>query len=67
VLADVGQFSQHLCPADLGKELAQLGGSVDVRITHIKPGEVEAVMNGVQALSTPHRLSALQAGQEMSL
>jgi ribonuclease BN (tRNA processing enzyme) len=65
--AELAHVSQHLCPADLGKELAQLGGSVDVRITHIKPGEVEAVMNGVQALSTPHRLSALQAGQEMSL
>jgi ribonuclease BN (tRNA processing enzyme) len=65
--AELAHVSQHLCPADLGKELAQLGGSVDVRITHIKPGEVEAVMQGVQALPSPHRLSALQAGQEMNL
>jgi cAMP phosphodiesterase len=65
--AELAHVSQHLCPADLGKELAQLGGSVDVRITHIKPGEVEAVMQGVQALSSPHRISALQAGQEMGL
>ena len=65
--AELAHVSQHLCPADLGHELAQLAGSVDVRITHIKPGEVEAVMHGVQALSTPHRLSALQAGQEMTL
>ena len=65
--AEVAHVSQHLCPADLGRELAQLGGSVDVRITHIKPGEADAVMQGVQALNSPHRISALQAGQEMAL
>jgi ribonuclease BN (tRNA processing enzyme) len=65
--AEVAHVSQHLCPADLGRELAQLAGSVDVRITHIKPGEVEAVMAGVQALSSPHRISALHAGQVMPL
>lgn len=65
--AELAHLSQHLCPADLGQELAQLAGSVDVRITHIKPGEVDAVMQGVQALASPHRISALQAGQEMQL
>jgi ribonuclease BN (tRNA processing enzyme) len=65
--AELAHVSQHLCPTDLGHELAQLGGSVDVRITHIKPGEAEAVMQGVQALTSPHRISALQAGQEMAL
>ncbi len=64
---EVAHVSQHLCPSDLGHELGQLAGSVDVRITHIKPGEVEAVMQGVQALNSPHRISALQAGQEMRL
>ncbi|PTT87132.1 3',5'-cyclic-nucleotide phosphodiesterase, partial [Pelomonas sp. HMWF004] len=62
--AKVAHVSQHLCPADLGRELAQLAGSVDVRITHIKPGEVEAVMQGVLALNSPHRISALATGQE---
>lgn len=65
--AELAHVSRHLCPSDLGHELAQLAGSVDVRITHIKPGEVEAVMQGVQSLSSPHRISALQAGQEMGL
>lgn len=65
--AAVAKISQHLCPEELGHELAQLAGSVDVRITHIKPGEVDAVMQGVQALHSPHRISALQAGQEMRL
>jgi ribonuclease BN (tRNA processing enzyme) len=65
--AEVAHLSQHLCPSDLGHELAQLAGSVEVHITHIKPGEVEAVMEGVKALRSPHRIGALQAGQEMEL
>ncbi len=65
--AALAHISQHLCPTDLGRELQQLAGDVDVRITHIKPGEVEAVMQGVQALDSPHRITALQAGQQMEL
>ncbi|MFG6486680.1 MBL fold metallo-hydrolase [Roseateles sp. BYS78W] len=65
--AELAHVSRHLCPTELGRELSQLAGSVDVRITHIKPGEVEAVMAGVQALTSPHRISALVAGQEMAL
>lgn len=65
--AQLAHLSQHLCPAELGRELQLLAGSVDVHITHIKPGEVEAVMHGVQSLDSPHRLSALQAGQVMDL
>jgi ribonuclease BN (tRNA processing enzyme) len=64
---ELAHISQHLCPADLGEELKQLAGSVDVRITHIKPGEVEAVMQGVQVLESPHRITALEAGHEMEL
>ena len=58
-------ISRHLCPAALGHELAQLPGSVDVHITHIKPGELDAVMSEVGKLATPHRVSALSAGQTM--
>ena len=64
---DVACLSQHLHPHKLGLELAQLDGSVDVHITHIKPGEVDAVMAEVRQLSTRHRLSALQAGQVLDL
>ena len=60
-------LSQHLCPRKLSRELAQLPGHVDVHITHIKPGEVDAVMAEVHALNTPHRLSALRAGQVLEL
>ena len=63
----LAHISRHLCPAELGRELANLAGSVDVHITHIKPGEMAAVMNGIGALASAHRLSALQAGQVIAL
>jgi ribonuclease BN (tRNA processing enzyme) len=63
--------SRHLCPADLGNELAQLGGplnaSVDVHITHIKPGEMQAVMSEIARLELPHHILALEVGQMMKL
>jgi ribonuclease BN (tRNA processing enzyme) len=63
----LAHISQHLCPAELGSELAQLAGSVDVHITHIKPGEMDAVMAEIGRLKTPHRVAALSAGQVMQL
>jgi ribonuclease BN (tRNA processing enzyme) len=63
----LARISRHLCPAALGHELARLDGSVDVHITHIKPGEVEAVMAEIGRLGTPHRIHALAAGQVMQL
>jgi ribonuclease BN (tRNA processing enzyme) len=63
----LARISRHLCPAALGHELAHLGGSVDVHITHIKPGEMDAVMSEIGRLGTPHRIRALSAGQVMRL
>jgi len=63
----LARISRHLCPAALGHELAQLGGSVDVHITHIKPGEMDAVMSQIGRLGSPHRIHALEAGQVMWL
>jgi ribonuclease BN (tRNA processing enzyme) len=63
----LARISRHLCPAALGHELAQLDGSVDVHITHIKPGEMDAVMSEIGRLGTPHRIHALQAGQLIKL
>jgi ribonuclease BN (tRNA processing enzyme) len=63
----LARISRHLCPAALGHELAQLGGAVDVHITHIKPGELDAVMSEIGQLGTPHRIHALSAGQVMRL
>ena len=63
----MARISRHLCPATLGHELAQLAGSVDVHITHIKPGEERAVMAEVAPLESRHRLQPLRAGEAMSV
>jgi ribonuclease BN (tRNA processing enzyme) len=65
--SELARLSQHLCPENLGRELAHLAGEVNVHITHIKPGEVKAVMAEVSALATSHRVSALRAGQVLEL
>ena len=63
----IARISRHLCPTALGDELAQLEGSVDVHITHVKPGEMDAVMGAIGRLGSPHRIHALAAGQMMRL
>jgi cAMP phosphodiesterase len=63
----LAKISSHLCPSMLANELTQLDGSVAVHITHIKPGEVAAVMGQIEALGSRHRISALQSGQTLSL
>ena len=63
----LARISRHLCPAALGHELKNLTGSVEVHITHIKPGEMEAVMAEIGRLDTPHRIRALKAGDTMSM
>ncbi|MDN3543061.1 MAG: MBL fold metallo-hydrolase [Roseateles asaccharophilus] len=60
-------ISRHLCPAALGRELAQLQGEPQIHITHIKPGEVEAVMAEIGALAGARRIAALRAGQLIEL
>jgi ribonuclease BN (tRNA processing enzyme) len=64
---ELARLSRHLCPSALGHELTQLSGSVDVHITHIKPGEMEAVMAEIDRLGSNHRVHALLAGQVMRL
>jgi ribonuclease BN (tRNA processing enzyme) len=60
-------LSQHLCPAQLQRELAQLAAPADVFVTHIKPGEVDAVMSEIGAQTSRHRVRALVTGQVMQL
>jgi len=63
----LARISRHLCPAALGHELQQLAGSVDVHITHIKPGERAAVMAEIGRLGSPHKIRALEIGDMMRL
>ena len=61
-------ISQHLCPSQLQRELACLATPTDVYITHIKPGEVNAVMSEIGAqVGGRHRIRALASGQVMVL
>lgn len=65
--ATLAALSQHLCPADLRRELAQLPAPADVFVTHIKPGEVDTVMSEIAAQGSAHRIHALASGQVMAL
>ncbi|MFN0182760.1 MAG: 3',5'-cyclic-nucleotide phosphodiesterase, partial [Aquabacterium sp.] len=60
---ELARISRHLCPDDLGRELAQLQASADVYITHAKPGELDVVMAEIAGLGLPHRIHALAHGQ----
>jgi glyoxylase-like metal-dependent hydrolase (beta-lactamase superfamily II) len=64
----LASISKHLCPAQLQRELACLEKPTQVFITHIKPGEVAAVMSEIAAqVGGRHRISALVSGQVMTL
>jgi len=63
----LASISKHLCPAQLREELAQLREPMDVFITHIKPGEVDAVMSEIGAQTSRHRIQALVSGQVLRL
>jgi ribonuclease BN (tRNA processing enzyme) len=64
---ELARISQHLCPALLAQELKQLRHPTEVCITHIKPGEVEAVMAEISAQGSPHRVRALVTGDVLTL
>jgi class 3 adenylate cyclase/ribonuclease BN (tRNA processing enzyme) len=61
----LARVSQHLCPTTLKRELSGLAGDVNVLITHIKPGEVDAVMR--QVLNHNPRVRALVTGEVLSI
>ncbi|MCP5269943.1 MAG: 3',5'-cyclic-nucleotide phosphodiesterase [Burkholderiaceae bacterium] len=63
----LARISGHLCPATLADELAPLPETAEVWITHIKPGEVRAVMAEVAPLAGGRRLRALQTGQVIAV
>ena len=63
----LAQVSRHLHPAALGRELQQLAQASEVHITHIKPGELDAVMSQIVALDHRHQVRALVAGQVLVL
>lgn len=60
-------ISGHLAPASLASELTHLEGSVNVHITHTKPGEMAAVLAQIRAIDTRHRIEPLRVGQLFGL
>jgi ribonuclease BN (tRNA processing enzyme) len=64
VLADI---SRHLCPSRLRTEITALREPTDVFITHIKPGEVDAVMSEIATHASSHRVRALTNGHVFTL
>jgi len=60
-------ISRHLYPLLLAEELHQMTHPTEVCITHIKPGEVEAVMAEIAAQRSPHRVRALATGDVLHL
>jgi ribonuclease BN (tRNA processing enzyme) len=66
--SELADISGHLSPAALAGELAHLGERpIEVFVTHIKPGELDAVMAEVAAIGCRHAVKALVTGQRMPL
>lgn len=60
--AELADLAQHHCPRSLRAELEQFEqAQAQVWLTHIKPGELRAVMQGLQGLTRP--LQPLLGGQ----
>ncbi len=62
----LARVSKHLSPSLLIDELAQLAPGTPVAITHIKPGEMSAVLGQIAALGVAHSVRALATGDELS-
>ena len=59
----LAEVSRHLCPSMLAEELAKFEGRADIWITHLKPGEIELIMEEIEASSGSLRPRMLQNDQ----
>lgn len=65
---DIAKLSKHLCPSLLEDELSHLHSkSVEVFITHHKPGEGETIMQEIAGIRSPFNIKALQNHQQFEL
>jgi ribonuclease BN (tRNA processing enzyme) len=58
----LAKASRHLAPHLLREELSRLAPGTPVAITHMKPGEVGAVMDQIDRLAATQPIVALQTG-----
>ncbi|MFH1603296.1 MAG: 3',5'-cyclic-nucleotide phosphodiesterase [Pseudomonadota bacterium] len=56
-------MAKHLCPSMLAEELAKIERSVEVFITHLKPGEIELTMQEVEECAGRYKPRMLQINQ----
>ena len=59
--------SKHLCPSMLAEELAKLERTVEIYITHLKPGEIELTMQEIEDDAGQYRPRMLQNNQIFEL
>lgn len=64
---ELARISKHLCPAMLKEELDKLSRPAEVYITHLKPGEGEAIMQEIGVSVTAYKPLALQSLQTFEL
>jgi ribonuclease BN (tRNA processing enzyme) len=62
----LAQVSKHLSPTLLARELGRLYRGTPIAITHIKPGELSAVLGQIAALGVAHPVRALTTGDRFS-
>ncbi len=55
--------SKHLCPSMLGDELAKLSRTVEIYISHVKPGQVELIMGEIEDCAGDYKPRMLQNNQ----
>jgi len=59
----LAEISRHLCPSMLADELAKFERRAEVWITHLKPGEIELIMEEIEASVGSLRPRMLQNDQ----
>ena len=69
---EFAKLSKHLCPSLLVSELAKLTdahflSSLEVYITHLKPGEGESIMQEIAESCLPHAIQVLNQQQVFNL
>ena len=58
--------SKHFAPTLLAQELGRLSTGTPLAITHVKPGELSAVLGQIAALGIPHAVRALATGDRFT-
>lgn len=63
----LAMLSKHLCPSLLAEELAKLKTQPKIFLTHLKPGQVEVILNEIEQLLGAKAPGLLQHNQILDL